>query len=273
MRMNNRHKYEYNVDLDGTTAAATVVRMVGAHKQVLEVGAGPGSITRLLKDHGNCRVTAVELDEKAIHKLSDYCERVYQCDLNDPAWGPTVAKDGKFQVVVAADVLEHLYDPWKTLVAMKALLDEEGYIVVSLPHIGHNAVVASIFREDFEYQEWGLLDKTHIRFFGIHNIQRLFNDAGYEIVEAEFITRAPGSTELAKHWNQIPDDLRQSLERNPFGNVYQVVVKAQPSSAPKKGLRLSSLPVPGGASVSQNTAFAFKAIRSVKALLGLKNSN
>ncbi len=48
--MKQRHKYEYNIDINGPTAAAAVVRMVGKGKRVLEIGAGPGSITRFL--HG-----------------------------------------------------------------------------------------------------------------------------------------------------------------------------------------------------------------------------
>ncbi|MBN4061455.1 hypothetical protein JYT58_00930, partial [bacterium AH-315-G11] len=55
-----RHNYEYDVDIEGATAPACVVRMVGDNKRVLEVGAGPGSITKMLKGVGNCRVTGLE---------------------------------------------------------------------------------------------------------------------------------------------------------------------------------------------------------------------
>ena len=242
--MEQRHKYEYQVDPDAQTAGAKVVRMAGVGRKVLEIGAGPGSVTRLLKEHGNCRVTAIELDEKAIEKLSPFCERVYRCDLNDPAWVSEVSADGLFQVVVAADVLEHLYDPWATLRAMAGLLDEDGCLIVSLPHIGHNAVFSCLVEEDFAYQDWGLLDRTHIRFFGIRNIQQLFTDAGLKIIEAEFVVKPPEQTEFADRWRRVPGDLKRSLERNRFlGLVYQVVVKARPVAAPEKGIDLLSLPV------------------------------
>ena len=81
--MKQRHKYEYKLDINGPSAPAAVVRMVGEGKRVLEIGAGPGSITRVLKEHSGCRVTAIELDEEAIKKLSPFCEHVYQSDLND----------------------------------------------------------------------------------------------------------------------------------------------------------------------------------------------
>lgn len=241
----NKHKYEYRVDLNAETAAAKVVRFVGMDKRVLEVGPGPGSITRLLQEFGHCQVTAIELDPDAIEKVTPFCSRVYQCDLNDPGWPLAVSADGQFQVIVAADVLEHLHDPTVTLIAMKTILAENGHVVISLPHVGHNAVVACLVDEDFDYQDYGLLDKTHIRFFGIKNIQRLFDDAGFKIVEAEFVVKSPEQTEFGSRWRSMPEDLKLSLACNPFGTVYQVVVKATPRrSLLDGGLKLYALPVP-----------------------------
>lgn len=236
-----RHKYEYKVSPH--TAAAKVVRMVGADRRVLELGPGPGAITRLLKDNG-CRITALELDPKAIEIVGQYCDHVHPCNLNDPEWPAMLAGTERFEAIVAGDVLEHLYDPWATLGHLKTLLAEDGHIVISLPHVAHNALVSCLLAEDFEYQPWGLLDRTHIRFFGIKNIQRLFNDAGFKIVEADFVVKAPEQTEFAKSWRKLSAEARQALAANRFGSVYQVVVKAVPRTSPGKGLQLMSLPVP-----------------------------
>jgi 2-polyprenyl-3-methyl-5-hydroxy-6-metoxy-1,4-benzoquinol methylase len=238
---NQRHKYDYKVNPH--TAAEKVVRFVGSDKHVLELGSGPGAITRLLKGNG-CRVTALELDPSAIEIVSEFCEEVFPCDLNDAAWPMKLSASGKFEVIVAGDVLEHLYDPWTVLGTSRTLLAEGGYAVISLPHIGHNAVIACLLAGDFEYQPWGLLDKTHIRFFSIANIQKLFEDAGFKIVEAEFVTKTPEQTEFAQRWRQLPSATRQALSANRFGTIYQVVVKAVPKHADGKELRLASLPVP-----------------------------
>lgn len=242
--MSKRHKYEYAVNLEADTAAAKVVRMVGKHKRTLEIGAGPGSITRLLKELGECRITAIELDEAAIEKLKVFCEKVYRCDLNTASWASLVSEQGKFEVIVAADVLEHLYDPWTTLSAMGSILEENGYIVVSLPHIGHSAVIGCLLDGDFEYQEWGLLDQTHIRFFSIKNIQKLFTQARLKIVEAAFIVRSPDQTEFARQWRKLSPELKNALNKNKFGTIYQVVVKAVPISAPGRTLNLTTMSVP-----------------------------
>jgi len=238
-----RHNYEYDVELDGDTAPARVVRMVGQNKRVLEVGAGPGSITRHLHGHGGCAVTAVELDAEAIKLLSPYCNKVYQANLNDPDWPQLLSAEEGFDVVVAADVLEHLYDPWATLELMTRFVNEDGCLIISLPHVGHSSIAACLLQEDFEYRDWGLLDRTHIRFFGIKNIQDLFEDAGLKIISAEFVVVPPEDTEFSGVWEKLPAEVQNALDTNRFGSVYQVVIKAVPENAAGTGLQLSSLPV------------------------------
>jgi 2-polyprenyl-3-methyl-5-hydroxy-6-metoxy-1,4-benzoquinol methylase len=239
---NQRHNYDYTVNPN--TAGEKIVRMVGSNKRVLELGSGPGSITRLLKGNG-CRVTALELDPSAIEIVSEYCEHVYPCDLNDSDWPAKLSGSGKFEVIVAGDVLEHLYDPWTVLGTVRSLLaDDGGYIVISLPHIGHNAIIACLLAGDFAYQPWGLLDKTHIRFFAIANIQKLFDDAALKIIEADFVIRTPEQTEFAQRWRQLSSSTREALAANRFGTIYQVVVKAVPKHAGGSGLQLATLQIP-----------------------------
>lgn len=235
------HKYEYEVKPN--SAAAKVVRLVGSGRRVLELGSGPGMITRLLKAN-NCHIVALELDEKAIEIVSQFCDQVHRCNLNDSDWPSKVNQSEKFEVIVAGDVLEHLYDPWTTLSNLQPLLASGGSIVLSLPHVGHNAVIACLMAGDFGYQPWGLLDKTHIRFFGIANIQQLFDGAGFKIVEVDYVIKSPEQTEFAQRWRQLSPAAKQAISANRFGNVYQVVVKAVPMGAPGRALQLVSEPIP-----------------------------
>ena len=79
-------------------------------------------------------------------------------------------------------------------------------------------------------------------------MQRLFNDTGFKIIEAEFIVLPPEQTELAYFWRRIPAELKERLTKNRFGMVYQVVVKAMMDLSQEQGVKLSSLPVPVPAS-------------------------
>ncbi|MBS0237438.1 MAG: class I SAM-dependent methyltransferase [Proteobacteria bacterium] len=245
MTASPRHTYEYDIDLDSDVAPARVIRMVGNGKKVLEVGAGPGSITKHLSGTLGCDVVAVEIDQSALQRLTPFARKVYPLDLNNSSWSDVLkSKEGCFDVVIAADVLEHVYDPWSVLRGMKSLLNDTGSIVLSIPHVGHAAIAGCLFDEDFEYRPWGLLDRTHIRFFGIKNIQNLYNSEGLSIEQSEFVVRTPEMTEFAPRWRRLPDNLRQALQNNRFSHVYQVVSRAVPQERAKLNLRLMDADVP-----------------------------
>jgi 2-polyprenyl-3-methyl-5-hydroxy-6-metoxy-1,4-benzoquinol methylase len=259
-----RHRYEYPVDLENANAAAAnVVGFVGHGKRVLELGSGPGSITRPLKEINGCRVVAIEVDAEAARRVAPYCEQVLPADLNRPGWPERACANGKFDVVVAADVLEHLADPEAVLEGMVGALRDDGYIVLSLPHAGHNAVIASLLNGDVAYTDHGLLDRTHIRFFGLHNVQALIDGAGLKIVNAHLVSRPPELTELASQWARLAPQMRTALAANRFGGIYQVVVKATRCTAPGTALRLADLPMPD----PRGTRFQ-RAAGSVWSLLG-----
>lgn len=240
----NTHKYEYDIDLDSDVAPARVLRMVGRGKRVLEIGAGPGSITRHLSGTLGCDVVALEIDPEALEKLKPFARSVYKLDLNDAAWHQQIEQlEGKFDVVIAADVLEHVYDPWSVLGGMKALLSDEGSVVLSIPHVGHSAVAACLLDEDFQYGPWGLLDKTHIRFFGIKNVQNLIRSQELVIEQAEFVVRSPEMTEFVHRWTRLPEEVKQALERNRFSHVYQVVTRSVPRERAVNNIDLMRLDV------------------------------
>lgn len=232
MNIEKGHIYEYEVDLAGQTAPVHVMHLVGISKRVLEIGCGPGSVTKLLAQQGKCRVTGIELDSDAIKKASPYCEKIIQADLNSEEWPHVLDGLEPFDVVVAADVLEHLYDPWTNLKRMASYIGSNGYLVISLPHVGHAAVVSCLINGDFEYRDWGLLDRTHIRFFGFRNIETLFAQAMLKIVEVRYVIKPPEETEFAASWSMLPATVQHAIKTSPYADVYQVVVKAVPLSYP-----------------------------------------
>lgn len=231
--------YSYKVDPKADTAAAHVLRFVGGDKTVLDVGAGPGSITKPMVELNKCRVSAVEFDANSCDVLRGFCDDVVQCDLNDHSW-IDILSSRAFDVVVLADVLEHLYDPWTTLKLAAGLLNEQGSVVVSLPHASHAAVIACLLNNDFDYRDWGLLDRTHIRFFSMKNIEALFERAGLKIVDSAFVIRRPEESEFADAWAALPRETRAAVETGAYAHVYQVVVQAVPANE-KTSLPVHSL--------------------------------
>lgn len=220
-------KYDYTFEPGSNHSGAYIAELVPKNTSVLEVGAGAGSVSRALIDWNGCEVTAVEIDDASLERLRQICGRVVKADLNDASW-PDELGSKQYDVVVFGDVLEHLYDPVSALRAASKLLQPGGCVVVSIPHVGHNGVVSSLLLSDFDYRESGLLDKTHVRFFGVKNIQDLVENSGLKIVDVKFVIQRPEHTEWSSFWYQLPSETRKILDQSKYGSVYQVVVKAVP---------------------------------------------
>src|SRR5438445_224446 len=112
-----------------------LLRWVGTGKRVLEVGCSTGYMSRHLMQQ-NCRVTGIEVDTDAAQKARPYCSEVLIRDLNAPDWMAGISEK-TFDVVLLGDVLEHLVDPASVLMQIGALLDDGGYVVISLPNVVH----------------------------------------------------------------------------------------------------------------------------------------
>lgn len=87
-----------------------------------------------------------------------------------------------FDILLCADVLEHLQDPWSSLDYLKSFLKPNGLIIISIPNIREFRAMWKIFgRGDFAYSPSGILDKTHLRFFCKKNIRHLVTGGGFII--------------------------------------------------------------------------------------------
>ncbi len=236
--------YDYSFDPHGDHSGANVLRFVAQNSTVLEIGAGPGSIARPLKELRGCRIVAAEIDPAFIRRLKTFCDEVVPVDLNDTTWHTKHFPTQRFDHVVIADVLEHLVAPLDTLRQAASLLTEDGSVVVSLPHVGNNAIIACLLTYEFDYRDWGLLDRTHIRFFAMKNIVQLVDEAGLKVVDVRFVVKPPEKTEFAKRWKSLPRLTRLALSRNKYGSVYQVVFKAVRKSASVNEVDLETVAIP-----------------------------
>jgi 2-polyprenyl-3-methyl-5-hydroxy-6-metoxy-1,4-benzoquinol methylase len=204
-------------------AHAFLVNMVGSNKRVLELGAASGSVTRALVQDG-CKVTAIEYDAEAAADLKEVAHEAIVGDLNDPSWADSLT--GDFDVVTAGDVLEHLLDPVGVLRRMVSLLNENGYVVISLPHIAHVDVRLSLLQGRFQYTPVGLLDHTHIRFFTLHSVKQLVADAGLVITELKRVRMPAFSSEQQVDPDSVSPEVLDSVLADPDAETYQFVFTA-----------------------------------------------
>ncbi len=219
-------RYDYEIDVDSESTQAKVVRLVGTNKRVLEVGCATGYMSRVLRDHG-CQVVGIEIDSKAAARASAFCERVIVGDVEQMDLARELGED-RFDVVVAADVLEHLKDPLPILRAVKGYLRADGYIVASIPNIGHGSVRLALLGGLFPYSELGLLDRTHLRFYTRDSIKKLFEDAECVIEHLERQEKRIEDSEVPYDREAVPPGLVETLSQDPEALTYQFIVMAYP---------------------------------------------
>jgi len=175
-----RYEPETVVRDDPYNRNTILLNWVGNGKRVLEVGCSTGYFSRVMVEQ-NCVVTGIEVDPEAAERARSYCEKVHVLDLNAGDWIKSLPK-GAFDVVLLGDVLEHLVDPWNVLRQAAEVLDTGGSLVISLPNVVHWMTRLEILLGRFNYQPWGTLDHTHLRFFTVKTARSLIESAGYRIV-------------------------------------------------------------------------------------------
>ena len=88
-----------------------------------------------------------------------------------------------FELWVLGDVLEHLYDPWKVLKNIRSSITTGGHVLSCIPNSQNWWIQMRLSIGQWRYEDKGLLDRTHIRFFTRKTINQMFLDAGFEILE------------------------------------------------------------------------------------------
>ena len=106
-------KYDIVLDVEHETSHSRVLRLVGSGKRVLDLGCAHGALAAAMTARG-CEVVGVERDPQAAAAAGEHCQRVVVCDLDRDDLD-SLQELGQFDVIVAADVLEHLSDPGRVL--------------------------------------------------------------------------------------------------------------------------------------------------------------
>ena len=154
--------------------------------KALDVGCSTGYIGRLLKDMG-FYVVGIDISKRAIDKAKKYIDKAYVCDIENCNFDNIL--DEKFDVIILADVIEHLFDPEQVLVVLKKFLNENGFFVISIPNIANWRARLSLLLGKWEYKRTGLFDYGHIRFFTLESFTKLLKSCGLKIVDMKIFPR------------------------------------------------------------------------------------
>jgi 2-polyprenyl-3-methyl-5-hydroxy-6-metoxy-1,4-benzoquinol methylase len=149
-------------------------------RRLLDVGCGAGRYAVGLRDQiPGIEIWGVEPDP--LHAA----QAVRRVDRLIVGYFPEIISQlpsASFDVVAFNDVLEHVSDPSRMLNEARSLLVGEGRVIASIPNVRHLSVVWPLIRRgSWQYDEFGLLDRTHLRFFTKSSMRDLFEDAGWRV--------------------------------------------------------------------------------------------
>ena len=174
------------MDADRRAAAYESVRpeivalVPPAAQRVLDLGCASGALGAALKERAAVEVVGIERDHEYAAEARKRYDRVVEADVE------AVPRDlGRFDCLVAADVLEHLVDPWTALSAYAQLLEPGCRAVVSVPNVAHWTTYAHLARGSWPRRPEGIHDATHLRWFTLRDAIALCEGAGLRVEHVE----------------------------------------------------------------------------------------
>jgi 2-polyprenyl-3-methyl-5-hydroxy-6-metoxy-1,4-benzoquinol methylase len=198
--------------------------------RLLDLGCSGGLLSERARALGH-RVLGVD-----VHELPGARERLdgfIQANL-DNGLPPEVVQEGPFDIVLAGDLLEHVREPGLLLADARSVLAPGGLLILSVPNFGHWYVRGRALLGIFDYDQRGLLDRTHVHFFTRRSLERELRQAGFRTVRTQ-VTGLPFDV-LARHGGKLAklakliDRATVTIRPTLFG--YQFVYQCEASPAP-----------------------------------------
>jgi 2-polyprenyl-3-methyl-5-hydroxy-6-metoxy-1,4-benzoquinol methylase len=134
--------------------------------RILELGCSNGALGAAIKARQRALVVGVEIDPSYAALAAERLDRVIVSDVESFASAAPPAAEAPFDCLIAADVLEHLVDPWTALASCVALLEPGGHVAISLPNILYvRAIFRLLAQRSWPLDPEGIFDETHLRWF------------------------------------------------------------------------------------------------------------
>ncbi len=173
-----------------------VVELVpAAGARILDVGCGAGAMGAAMLARGAREVVGVEVVPEMAAIARGRLGAVHALDLQRCL--PLPYPDGHFDVITCADVLEHLVDPAAVLRHLHRYLSPRGQLICSIPNVRHESVVLRLLVEGrWRYEDHGILDRTHLRFYTLEELRLLLREGGFSQPDRPATVRSDASPYL-----------------------------------------------------------------------------
>jgi methionine biosynthesis protein MetW len=186
--MINDFKYK-DLAWEKTDPKEIVYKLINNNSKILELGCWAGRLGWKLKKEKKCFVVGVDINKKAVEIAKSRLDKVFLIDLNTPFLLNDIFIKNKFDYIIATEVLEHLVNPEDLLKYLREKC-KNTRLIISLPNVANYKVRFNlVLRGKFDYEQQGILDNSHLRFYTLKSAKKMFNDCGFKINKV-FFTRA-----------------------------------------------------------------------------------
>ncbi len=165
------------ISLDPDDVAAKISSLIPRGAKGLDVGCGTGSVSEVIQKMSGARLIGIEPDAERAAAARARGLEAFQGFLSEEF----LQQHGPFDVIIFADVLEHLPDPAEVVSLARKGLVPGGSIVASVPNVAHYFVRMALLRGRFDYQQWGIMDATHLRWFTRKTLAEFFQRMGFHV--------------------------------------------------------------------------------------------
>jgi 2-polyprenyl-3-methyl-5-hydroxy-6-metoxy-1,4-benzoquinol methylase len=237
-------------------------------RTILDVGCAQGALgADYLRRNPRARVLGIDIDAEAAAHARERISEVFCGDVEKNPM-PFNVPEG-IDCIVYGDVLEHLVEPWALLAEHAKYLSPEGTVLVCMPNVEHWSFAARLLTGSFGYEEQGLFDRTHLRWFTPRMMGQALADAGLELSD---VAPRPIAREQAEQFVTAIAPGLQALGVNPAEYLnravpLQFIWRARKSAQPRIELSATMLTPQGGVS-DVRVIEPIRALRTDSALLG-----
>jgi methionine biosynthesis protein MetW len=168
--------------------------VTGENLKILDVGCGTGALGAFYEKNQNCKVYGIEINESAFLAAKEKLHEVIKGNVEvlDLPY-----ENNYFDVVIMGDVLEHLINPVGTLNKMIVVLKPQGRIYITVPNVRYWRVVINlIFKDLWDYESWGILDYTHLRFYTKASIIKMLKTNNFKVKNTKWVIQKPSKSHL-----------------------------------------------------------------------------
>ncbi len=161
--------------------------MVDESTMLLDVGCHAGTMGAALRDGKAVKVIGIDTDLEALKVAKTRLENAFIGSIEETGWVERIQEKGytSFDTILFGDVLEHTRNPALILREAASILKHNGNIIVSIPNVAYWRVRLGLLLGKWDYQDEGILDRTHLRFFTRSTIRELIETAGYQIIDQD----------------------------------------------------------------------------------------